>query len=217
MFTPILRPILQPILRPIIGTGQQCFAYNFDGVDDRGVLANRAINVDADNSFEFWTGPNHTGVIIAQSISSSVSGREFTLVQTTTSDGRLELIVGGVSTTLITLAQGFKFNTRYGLSLVGTNFQLFEGGLSGTLARASTFTKGAAREPSALTIIGARENGVGVFAVFFSGLQYDVRINGSLWVMGSRDSATQVSTPLGNTMTLFNTATARWQQVACRT
>jgi hypothetical protein len=74
---------------------------------------------------------------------------------------------------------------------------VFEGGLSGTLVRTATFARGAAREPTAQTLIGCRGNGAGVFANFFQGPQYDIRINGTLWEMGDRDQAIQLPTPTG--------------------
>jgi hypothetical protein len=90
--------------------------------------------------------------------------------------------------------------------------QIFEGGLSGTPVRTGTFTRGAAREPAAPTLIGCR----GTFSQFFRGLQYDIRINGTLWEMGNRNESIQPSTPAGNNMTLVNTTSDRWEQVACR-
>jgi hypothetical protein len=201
-------------MRSVLGGARQCFAYNFDGIDDRGVLANRAINNEGDNTFEFWSPAetNNLQAIIAQSITGG--GAEFILQSSAV--GNLQVNFGASITTIFSSAQGFKPATRYGLTLIGTTAQVFEGGLSGTLVRTATFTRGAAREPAAQTLIGCRGNGAGSFAGFFSGLQYDIRINGVLWEMGNRNEAIQPSMPAGNNMTLVNTTSDRWQQVSCR-
>jgi hypothetical protein len=128
----------------------------------------------------------------------------------------LQVRYGGAVSALLSPAQGFKPATRYGLTLIGTTAQIFEGGLSGTLVRTAAFTRGAAREPTAPTLIGCRGDGAGAFALFFQGLQYDIRINGTLWEMGNRNEAIQPSTPDGNNMTLVNTTSDRWEQVPCR-
>jgi hypothetical protein len=203
-------------MRSVLGGARQCFAYNFDGIDDRGVLANRAINIEGDNTFEFWSPAvlNPNSVILSQNLLSVSASWEFVLQISATS--ALQVAFGGVFSTIFTTAQGFKPATRYGLTLIGTTAQVFEGGLSGTLVRTATFTRGTAREPAAQTLIGCRGNGAGVFVNFFQGLQYDIRINGVLWEMGNRNEAIQPSTPAGNNMTLVNTTSDRWQQVACR-
>jgi hypothetical protein len=121
-------------------------------------------------------------------------------------------VYGGANSALFTPAQGLKPATRYGLTLIGTTAQIFEGGLSGTLVRTATFTRGAAREPTAPTLIGCRGNGAGLFAGFFQGPQYDIRINGTLWEMGDRDQAIQLPTPTGLGAELADTSVA-WLQV----
>jgi hypothetical protein len=98
---------------------------------------------------------------------------------------------------LFTNAQGFKPATRYGITLIGTEAKIYEGGLSGTLVRTTTFTRGTAREPTAPTLIGCRGNGVGAFTGFFNGLQYDIKINGTLWEMGDRNQLIQLPSPSG--------------------
>lgn len=172
------------------------FAPNFDGVDEYGVLATRAINPDGDNTLEFFTPPSFSlfRSIICQNISSNGANREFTLV--TGPDGLL-VRIGGVETAIMTIAQGLKVSTYYGLSLIGTTAQVYEGGLGGSLVATTSFTKGAAREPTAQTIIGARGNGAGLFASFYQGLQYNIRINGVLWSMDQRNQAIQLPEPSG--------------------
>ncbi len=182
--------------RGISVSERQCWAYNFDGIDDRGVLTNRAINIEGDNSLEFWSPAGATGgMIIAQNISATESAREFNLWRG--GSGELNVTFGGVTSNLMTVAQGFKAQTRYGLTLIGTEAKIYEVGLSGTLVRTTTFTRGAAREPTAQTLIGCRGAGAGAYANFFSGLQYDIKINGTLWEMGDRNQSIQLPTPTG--------------------
>jgi hypothetical protein len=183
-------------MRSVLGGAPQCFAYNFDGVDDRGVLANRAINIEGDNTFEFWSPASFATIqaIIAQNIAGAGASMEFRVFAAASS---LDLTFGGISASLFSVAQGFKPATRYGLTLIGTEAKVYEGGLSGTLVRTTTFTRGAAREPTAQTLIGCRGNGSGSFLQFFQGLQYDIRINGVLWEMGDRDQTIQLPTPTG--------------------
>ncbi len=202
--------------RGISVSERQCWAYNFDGVDDRGVLATRAINIEGDNSLEFFTPTAFvvSGVIVAQNISASGGAREFQFG--IDAGGIMYIGFGGTYTTLYTAAQGLKTFTRYGLTLIGTEAKIYEGGLGGTLVRTVAFAKGAAREPAAPTLIGCRGNGAGAYAQFYQGLQYDIRINGTLWEMGNRAQAIQPSLPAGNNMTLFNTTSDRWQPVPCR-
>jgi hypothetical protein len=182
--------------RGISVSERQCWAYNFDGIDDRGVLASRAINIEGDNSLEFWSPASLVTFqcIVSQCNIAAVASREFNLVA-----GSSGLIVGfgGVETVLISQAQGFKVSTRYGLTLIGTEAKIYEGGLGGTLIRTTTFTRGTAREPTAPTLIGCRGNGAGSYANFFSGLQYDIKINGTLWEMGDRNQSIQLPTPSG--------------------
>jgi hypothetical protein len=177
--------------------GNKRWVYNFDGIDDRGVLATRAINIEGDNTFEFWTPialtPN-VG-IISQNIVSAFTSREFELGFS--ASGALQVVFGGVNTAIYSVLLGMKPATRYGLTLIGTTAQVFEGGLSGTLVRTTAFTRGTAREPTAPTLIGCRGNGSGAFASFFSGLQYDIKINGTLWPISDRNQSIQLPSPSG--------------------
>lgn len=189
------------------------WAYNFDGVDDRAVLARRVVNIDGANTFEFWTPPLLTPgqTIIAQNITSTGALMEFRLF--IGGSGTLEVTFGGSITAIATVVQGLTPATRYGLSFVGSNFDLRTGHLGGQILRSGTFTTGEAREPSAPTIISARQNGVGSFTQFFQGPQYDIKINGVLWPMADRNQANQTSIPAGDDMTLVNTTSDRWQEV----
>jgi hypothetical protein len=205
-----LRPALSSALNKLTTAIRTRFSPNFNGVNSFGRLQNRAINPDGDNVFEFWSPAVMGGTIMAQSISNNISAREFHLFTDATTIG---IVYGGTITHIMTTSQGFKVNTRYGLSLIGGVVQLFEGGLGGALVRTGGFNRGAAREPTAQTLIGCRGNGAGSFAGFFSGLQHDVRINGARWPMGERNQTIQPSTPPGNNMTLFNVVPEQWREI----
>lgn len=173
------------------------WVYNFDGIDDRGKLQFRAINIEGDNTFEFWTPTNFTlnATIISQSISTAGNLREFQFGVDI--GGVMYVGFGGIYTTVFTAAQGLKPATKYGVTLIGTQFSIFEGGLGGVLVKQSPFAKGAAREPSAVTLIGCRGNGAGSYFQFFNGLQYDLKINGTLWPMADRNQPIQLPSPSG--------------------
>jgi len=181
--------------RGISVSERQCWAYNFDGIDDRGVLANRAINIEGDNSLEFWS-PNTLSGVARVIIAQNVTGTAEFILQVSTSN-IMQLNFGNAFNNLLTIAQGFKPSTRYGLTLIGTEAKVYEGGLAGTLVNTTAFVRGAVREPTAPTIIGARQSGAGNFVNFFSGLQYDIKINGVLWEMGDRNQSIQLPTPTG--------------------
>lgn len=190
------------------------WAYRFDGVDDYGVLANRAINPDGDNNFVFWSPDESASstTIISQNVSGVISSREFQLY--ISSSGTLEIIFGGQVTQLCTRLEGYKPNKKYYLDLKGNTFTLAEGART-NIVRTSSFVKGSAREPNAVTVIGARTNGsVGAYSVFSKGLQYDLEINGTLWPIADRNQTIQPSIPAGNPLTLVNTTSAGWEEIS---
>lgn len=168
--------------------------YNFDGVDDKAQLAYRAINPDGDNYLEFRSPLNINCTIIAQNISSTASSREFQLWQG--ASGELNLTFGGSNAVIASSADGYELGGIYYLSLVGTTATLAKG-LPTNVIKVSTFVRGAAREPTAVTLIGCRGSGAGVFGTFAQGPQYDVRINGTLWPISEKDSAIQLPVPSG--------------------
>jgi hypothetical protein len=191
------------------------FSYNFDGVDDYGVLATRAINPDSDIDIEFRTGPivpaagGVERTVVSQCLTATFASKEFSLYFNS-STGALQPLVGGsflASATQATLAP----NTRYRYTLIGNTQTFF---VNGAQVRQDTVTRGAAREPTAQTVLMAQTHGSPTtFRAFGSGIFYDIRINGVLWQMATRNSATQVSSPAGNTMTLVNTTSDRWQEI----
>ena len=187
--------------------------YSLNGTDNVIELENRVINPDGDNSMDFFSPDAlaSSQTIIAQNISSTSGSREFQLYVDTA--GTLQLIFGGVTSQICTAAQGFEPNKHYWLTLTGTSFTLAET-TDDNIIRSGSFIKGAAREPSAKTTVGARTNGsIGVYAAYFNGLQYNVGINGTRWDMTARNQAVQVSSPPGNNMTILNMDLTRWQNV----
>lgn len=213
---PVVQPLFSAVIKSVIAAANRLrWAYNFDGVDDYGVLDQRAVDIQNDNTFEFWSPEIFTGTartIIAQTWQSNISLREFELF--TGSDNFLIMVRGGVRTQLMTNAQGYKVSTLYGIRQTGDTIEIFEGGLSGQIVRTLTAPKGAATEPTALTTVCCRGNTGNTFISFHRGKQYNVRINGVLWEMRNNSSAVQPSIPAGNNMTLFNTTSDRWQEVS---
>lgn len=204
MWRPLVRPLIRGLVRSLVGSvttvivpALKRWVYNFDGVDDRGGLAFKAINVDGDNTFEFWSPPDFTlnGAIISQNISTSGNLREFQFG--IDAGGAMYVGFGGTYTTVFTVAQGLKTSTKYGVTLLGTTCSIFEGGLNGTFIRSQTFSKGSAREPTARTLINSRGNGEGSFGQFSKGVQRDVKINGVLWPIADRNQPIQLPLPTG--------------------
>lgn len=173
------------------------FVYNNDGVDDYAVLANRAINPDGDLSLEFWS-PNQSASaqsVIAQNFNDAGASREFHLY--VTGGSTLELIWGGTVTVLLTAAQGYEPNKKFFVNFVGNSFSVAKNEAS-NIIRTSTFTRGAVREPTALTSIGARCGGsIGVYFVLYRGIQRDIKINGTLYPIADRNQTIQLPNPTG--------------------
>lgn len=105
--------------------------------------------------------------------------------------------IGGVDNVICTAAQGFELGKKYWLSLVGSNFTLAKNSES-NIIRSASFAKGAAREPAAQTIFGARANGTAsTFSSYFKGIQRDIKINGTLWPIADRNHSIQLPEPSG--------------------
>jgi hypothetical protein len=204
---------MRPVMRSVLGGAPQCFAYNFDGIDDRGVLATRAINPDGDIDIEFTTGPIVPSAgccIVDQSTTSNFAQKEIYLQFNTARV--MQLVVGGAFLSSNTNVPPVEPNTTYRCQLVGGQLRYFRNGVQTQLINV---TRGTFREPTATTKIGAWGSGAG-FGGHYSGILYNIRINEVLWEMSNRAQAIQPSTPAGNDMTLVNTTSDRWQQVACR-
>lgn len=207
--------VYNAVRQPIGGIGglAQRFAYNMDGIDDRFVLTNRAINVDGDNTFEFWSPDNRPGIaqmIISQNVSETSTNREFNLFASAAY--ALQIIYGGTQSTLCLALEGFEANKKYWLSLTGTNYSLSKDSQNNVI-KSGSFVRGAAREPAAPTIIGARGAGAGLYTTYFQGIQRDIKINGVLWKMDQRNQAVQTSIPAGNNMTGTNLNPDRWTEI----
>lgn len=170
------------------------WALNFDGVGIRGVLANRAINPDGDIDIEFYA-PNTINAplcIISQNKSNNSVNMEFRLLSFS---NQLQLLVGGAVTVALTGAQGYEASAKYRVTLIGTALTVYK---NGDLVRSATFTRGTAREADALTVVGAEtNNAIGVYQKFFSGIQRDIKINGTLWPIADRNQAIQLPEPSG--------------------
>lgn len=202
MTRPAFRPAFYPAFRPAFNKLKSISAavrsvYNFDGIDDRGILEFKAINMDGDNTLEFWSPPDFTlnGAIISQNISTAGNLREFQFG--IDAGGVMYVGFGGTYTTVFTVAQGLKTSTKYGVTLLGTTCSIYEGGLDGPFIRSQTFFKGTAREPAARTLIHSRGNGAGSFGQFSKGIQRDIKINGVLWPIADRNQSIQLPLPTG--------------------
>lgn len=199
----------------VLGKRVSVYALNFDGVGIYGQLANRAINPDGDIDITFY-GPSMLGprqVILSQQIN-LLGASEFYLESDVSS--RLIMVVGATAVVALTVAQGYEAGKKYRIRLVGTALTIWKTAVSNadTPLRTASFTRGATREPTATTVIGAaNNNSAGAFTRYFSGIQRDVEINGVLWKMDQRDQAVQPSAPAGNNMTITGASSPNWVEV----
>lgn len=220
MIRPIVRPIVSGIARAVTGvTYKRRYAYNFDGVDDRAQLAYRAIDIDGDISIRWkQRGMNNSPAtprcIVTQCVSSTVSSREFQL-RWQGNGGNLSCIVGGVemSPTITPSPDG-----DYQLQITGSAVLVYK---DGQIIGSRDVTRGGAREPSAVTLLGARNSG-GTFPEVMLGTLFDVEINGTLWPMSAKDHDIQLPAPSGLGAELITPAVyetpfskaAKWVKVA---
>ncbi len=192
-FRSAFRPAIMPVINKLVQSLRNRFSYSFDGIDDRGGLAFRAINPDGDIDIE-WTqvgmsnlAPPPVG-IITQAASATITSREFVL-RWNGNDGGLQFSLGGLGFSNIIPCQ----DGTYRAVLVGTDFTLY---YNGQVIRTRVFERGAAREPGATTGIGAR-NSAGIFTEYANGSIFDVKINGVLWPMEDRNQLIQLPQPSG--------------------
>lgn len=216
-----MRPVSRSVSRAVSRSanafdGQARFAYNLDGIDDRFVLANRAINVDGDIDIEFQTGPAVPSAgggmeytVISQCLTATFASKEFNLYFNSTI-GAMQMQVGGAyspSGASVILSP----DTKYRALLQGASLQFFRNGQS---LFSTSFTRGAAREPTAQTVIGASTHGSPTtFRAFARGMFYNIKINGTLWPMADRNQTVQPSIPAGNNMTGTNLNPDRWVEI----
>lgn len=193
MLKSVLQPVLKPILRGVKGVEQRK-AYNFDGINDRAQFAKRAIDPAVTNYLEFWSPVYSLSAqtIISQNIAESQAEREFQLF--VSGSGALQIVYGGVLSTLLTRVEGFTPSRKYFLEL-GENFFTLAVDSASNIVKTAAYTRGAAREPTAPTVVGARQSSAGLFAVFFQGLQYDLKINGVLWPFENPKQLVQLPMP----------------------
>ena len=177
------------------------YAYSFDGVDDRGVLAFRAINPDGDIDIEFRTGPTVPPIgvdytVISQCLTatfSGASGKEFTLYFN--SVGVLQALLGGTYAGSGGPRAVLTPNTLYRWRLQGSTQTFW---VNGVQVNQFTVVRGTSREPSALTVVGAQTHGnINIFRGFYVGVISDLKINGVLWPIADRNQAIQLPSPSG--------------------
>lgn len=189
----IARAITRSIVRPISANRKKCYALNFNGINTYAQLAERAIDPDGDNVFEFWT-PNvlrNFDTIISQNSTGVFARREFQLF---TSSFELRLNLGGTDTALLATSQGLKTNTKYKLTLIGNQATVYDA--NGNVLRTTAFTRGAEREPLALTKIGANTDSGG-HANYFQGQLPYIRINNYYYTFDAKGQAIQLPVPSG--------------------
>jgi hypothetical protein len=169
------------------------WVYDFDGIDDRGAFAYRAINIDGVIDIEWEQDFDAIGskVIVSQCGDGQNITQEFRL--THRSDGVLELILGGSVHLALTQAQGMVNKARYRLLLVGSEGTLYK---DDVIIRTATFTRGPAREPSAVTLIASRPSGSG-FTNYGKGRLSNIKINGTLWPIAENNQTIQLPLPAG--------------------
>lgn len=163
--------------------------YNFDGVDDRGQLQFRAINPDGDIDIEWRSGPTisfaTSRTIVSQTQTTTPTSQEFFIFIST--GGGVVVRVGG---SVISIAGvNYSPNTKYRWRLKGTTSELW---INDSLFNTQSFTRGTAREPNAITQIGSAVN-----TFSYLGELYNVRINGVLYPINTKNQSIQLPYPTG--------------------
>lgn len=182
---------------------------SFDGIDDRGQLAFKAINIDATNTIVFWTGDSNkeTQVIISQNVSSTFNAREFQM-WTAAFTTQLKMLVGGVENTIGNVLP----NTRYSITFDTGSFTLR---LASTNAIVATgiLTRGTFREDGATTRIACNTDGAGT-ANHYKGRNSGITINGITWLI--KDTRQDVQLPESPALgaNIVNPASIVWEEGA---
>lgn len=165
------------------------WAYNFDGLDDRGQLTYRAIDPDGDIEIEWQSGDtvnfSTSRTIISQTNTTNASSQEFFIFAST--GAGIVVRVGGTAGGITGVT--YSANTKYKLSMQGNNLRFW---VNDKLITTQNFIRGAVREPIATTIIGSAVN-----SFYYLGSLYNVKINGTLWPMNERDQNIQLPAPSG--------------------
>jgi hypothetical protein len=196
MLRPLFRPLLNPIMRGLFGAtnaplppAASRWMYNFDGVDDRGVALTKAINVDGDIEIS-WKSGSTVGLgtaraVIGQTLTTTAASQEFALF--INSGGGLVYRIGGTEAGFIGVT--YQANTSYRVTFIGSTATLY---VNGEVANTRALTRGAAREPTAVTTLGTLAT-----SFHYLGQLYDVTINGVLWALDVPYQAIQLPTPTG--------------------
>ncbi|WP_423186767.1 hypothetical protein ACO1PK_00700 [Alishewanella sp. d11] len=206
MLKPILQSIIRPLLKPNFLNSKICEALRFNGVNTYAVISRRSVDMDGNNVFEFYTGDNlNSSTIISQNVASNSSQREFEIfIQEISGVPTLRFIFGGITTEMLTPANGLLANTMYILELLG-NQATVKLLLTGEILNTREFTRGEVRESLAETMIGARANGaVGTAASFFSGIVPWIRINQWYYTLEEVGQSIQLSKPSSLGPEVFN-------------
>lgn len=183
--------------------------YNFDGIDDRGQLAFKAINVDGANTIEFVTGDNNkeTQVIVSQNVTTNFNQREFQM-WTAAFTTSLKMLVGGVETTIGNVQP----NTRYRIAFDTSTFTLRLGSTNAVLATGA-LGRGSYREEGATTRICCNTDGAGT-ANHYKGRKADITINGTKWTIKDRGQPVQVPDSAVLGANIVNAAAIVWEEGA---
>lgn len=167
---------------------------NFDGIGTRATFTQRLINPDGNIDIEWYQNgfvlDGTVRTIVSQSISSSFALNEFRLCNV--ASNRLNLLLGGNSVDVLNFEQGWSGTGRFRVTLIGSVFSVYK---NGVLVNTGTFNRGAAREPSAPTMIGVQLNGAGVFYRYWVGKISDVVINGVQHYINEPNQNIQLPTP----------------------
>ena len=219
MIRQLTRPLLRPLMRPLVGKGGSCerWVYDFDGVNDFAQFGQRLIDPEGDIDIEIQFG-DLSGLVIgteyalvSQCESSTFNNKEFRLYLNSASNA-VQMQIGGTTYSGSTSALRPPSFSKLRVTLIGSDYTVQ---INDAILFNGTLNRGAAREPFALTRIGADRHGAG-FRAFFLGIIRDININGQLYPINNPASATQASVPdNGNPLTLFNTNQGRWSKIPC--
>lgn len=165
------------------------WALNFDGVGIRGQLANRAINPDGDIDIEWTQLGVANGVIVSQCISSTGSLREVFLRW---NSGMLDFQIGG--NVIVAISDNVSISSgNWRLTYIGSAITVRR---NGVVVLSLNRGRGASREPSAQTVVGARLNNSS-YLEFLSGIILNLKINGTLWPIAESTQSIQLPEPSG--------------------
>lgn len=184
------------------------FAPNFDGVDDFGTFASLisiAANADFDIEFKMQSSLDTSfNGVLSQNTTNTTNN--FLRFMPDSQPHNLQMIFAdGTSASLIPRTGGSSAVVRNGV-LNKVRIARVSGVVTPYLndVAFASLSRSAALEFGILCRLGS---------TYFSGLFFDLKINGVLWRMDQRNQAIQPSTPAGNSMTLVNVTSDRWQEV----